>query len=111
MAKISMQFQISEAQKANIETWAAEHKISTGEAIRQAMAQLTGYDLANEDVGRKTKWSSPEERSAYHKAVARARQKRNTQVMRLVGAGKSREARELANAPLEVDWPPQSAES
>jgi hypothetical protein len=108
MAKISMQFPISEMQKADIEKWAAEHKISTAEAIRQALAALTGYDLENEVVGRQTKWASPEERTAYHKAVQKARRKRNTRIMQLVAQGKGKEARELSAAPLEVEWPPVS---
>lgn len=106
MAKISIQFPISEMQKADIEKYAAEHKISTAEAIRQAMAALTGYDLENEDVGRKTKWASPEERTAYHKALQKARRARNSQIMKLVNEGKGKEARTLANSPLEIDWPP-----
>lgn len=107
MAKISMQFPISEMQKADVEKYAAEHNISTAEAIRQALASMTGYDYENEDVGRKTKWASPEERTAYHKAVQKARRARNSLIMKLVGEGKSREARALANAPLEVEWPPK----
>ena len=108
MAKISMQFPISEMQKADVEKYAAEHNISTAEAIRQACAQLTGYDLDNENVGRKTKWASPEERTAYHKAVGKARRARNSMIMKLVGEGKSRQARELANSPLEIEWPPST---
>jgi hypothetical protein len=107
MAKISIQFPISEMQKADMEKYAAEHNISTAEAIRVACATLTGYDLENEDIGRKTKWASPEERTAYHKALGKARRARNSKIMQLVGEGKSREARELANSPLEVEWPPK----
>ncbi len=108
MAKISIQFPISEMQKEDMEKYAAEHNISTAEAIRKACALLTGYDLDNEDVGRKTKWSSPEERTAYHKALGKARRARNSRIMQLVEAGKGREARELANSPLVVEWPPKS---
>lgn len=106
MAKISMQFPISEMQKADVEKYAAEHNISTAEAIRLALATMTGYDYENESVGRKTKWASPEERTAYHKAVQKARRARNSQIMKLVGEGRSKEARALANAELEVEWPP-----
>lgn len=108
MAKISLQFPISEMQKADMEKYAAEHNISTAEAIRVACAALTGYDLDNEDITRKTKWASPAERQAYHKALSKARRARNSMIMKLVGEGKGREARELANTPLEIEWPPVS---
>lgn len=101
MAKISMQFPISEMQKADVESYAAEHKISTAEAIRRALATMTGYDYDNEVVGRKTKWASPEERTKYNRAMAKARRARNSQIMKLVGEGKSREARALAQAELD----------
>lgn len=101
MAKISIQFPISEAQKADVEKYAAEHNISTAEAIRVALAALTGYDYINEDVGRKTKWATPEERTKYHRALGKARRARNSAIMKLVGEGKGNEARKLAQAELD----------
>jgi hypothetical protein len=101
MAKVSIQFPISEEQKAHVESYAAEQGISTAELIRRALASWTGYDLSADVTARKTKYASPEERVRHQRAMNKARSKRNSQVLKLIAEGKIEEARELAVAPVE----------
>lgn len=109
MAKVSFMFPISEAQKADMEKWGAEHDLSSASVIRLALANLTGYDLASEPpTQRKRKWASPQERTLYERAMRKATQKRQRDVMRLLASGNTAEAQALAAQPIEpADYTPQ----
>jgi hypothetical protein len=61
---------------------------------------MTGYDLSKEVTERKRKYATPEERVRHQRAMNKARTKRNSEVLKLVAAGKIDEARELAGQPI-----------
>jgi hypothetical protein len=108
MAKTSFMFPISQAQKADMETWAAENDMSTASAIRLALAKLTGYDLSQEPpTERRKTYASPEERIKHQRAMNKAKRKRDAQVVRLMASGNTAEAMALAQQPLEpADYNP-----